>query len=73
MIKIREAESEIEARLLASALEFAGIPTKVTGESLCNLAGAIPVSETYPSIWVPEEKAAKAVAILNQEETGEVE
>jgi hypothetical protein len=41
-----------EARLLAGALEAAGISVQVRGEALAPLSGEIPSTETWVELWV---------------------
>jgi hypothetical protein len=45
-----------EARLLAGALEAAGLSVAVRGESLAPLSGEIPSTETWIELWLwPQE------------------
>ncbi len=58
-----------EARLLAGALEAAGLSVQVRGESLAPLSGEIPSTETWVELWVlPHELEAARELVAELEE-----
>jgi hypothetical protein len=61
-----------EARLLAGALEAAGLSVEVRGESLAPLSGEIPSAETWLELWLwPEEVEAAQQLVAELEENRE--
>ncbi len=61
-----------EARLLAGALEAAGLSVQVRGESLAPLSGEIPSTETWVELWVlPHELEAARELVAELEENRE--
>jgi hypothetical protein len=61
-----------EARLLAGALEAAGLSVQVRGEALAPLSGEIPSTETWIELWVwPDELEAAQQLVAQLEENGE--
>jgi hypothetical protein len=61
-----------EARLLAGALEAAGLSVEVRGESLAPLSGEIPTTETWVELWVwPHELEAARQLVTALEENQE--
>ncbi|WP_075008677.1 putative signal transducing protein [Stigmatella aurantiaca] len=59
------------ARLLAGALEAAGISAEVRGESLAPLGGEIPSTETWVEVWVPQHEEAAAKELLAELEANQ--
>ena len=67
IVELCSAASLFEAYALHGALEEAGVPARVVGESLETAAGALPLGETVaPRIWVREEDAARAREIVDE-------
>ncbi|HLL02336.1 MAG TPA: DUF2007 domain-containing protein [Myxococcaceae bacterium] len=61
-----------EARLLAGALESAGLSVQVRGEALAPLSGEIPSTETWVELWVfPQELEAAKQLLAELEENRE--
>jgi hypothetical protein len=61
-----------EARLLACALEAAGLSVQVRGESLAPLSGEIPSTETWIDLWLwPQEVEAAQQLVAELEENRE--
>lgn len=61
-----------EARLLAGALESAGLSVQVRGEALAPLSGEIPSTETWVELWVfPQELEAAKQLVAELEENRE--
>lgn len=61
-----------EARLLAGALEAAGLSVQVRGEALAPLSGEIPSTETWIELWVwPQELEAARQLVEALEENRE--
>jgi hypothetical protein len=61
-----------EARLLAGALEAAGLSVRVRGESLAPLSGEIPSTETWIELWLlPQEVELARQLVAELEENGE--
>ncbi len=74
MKRVRFAEYRTvgEARLLAGALEAAGLSVEVRGEPLAPLSGEIPSTETWVELWVlPHEEAAARQLLAELEENSE--
>ncbi len=63
-ILLYRSEGLADAWLLHARLADAGIPSRVAGESLAGLAGAIPVKDTKPTVWVDEGRWDEAQAVL---------
>ncbi|ADO68277.1 putative signal transducing protein [Stigmatella aurantiaca] len=59
------------ARLLAGALEAAGLSVEVRGESLAPLSGEIPSTETWVEVWVLQEEEKAARELLAELETNQ--
>ncbi len=53
-----------EARLLAGALEAAGVSVEVRGESLAPLSGEIPSGETWVELWLWPHELEQARGLL---------
>jgi hypothetical protein len=67
MKEIYRAGDLTEAHILRGILEEAGIQVVIRGESLGPLSGAVPFSETKPSVWVvDDEDEESAMAILHE-------
>jgi hypothetical protein len=64
MKKIYTAQTPQEAYLVKGILEEDGIPVVVQGEHMPSLLGGVPLSDTYPTVWVKhdeDEERAKAL------------
>ena len=55
-----------EAWLLRERLQEAGVRVRLAGEALVGLAGAIPLRDAEPILWVPEEQVARAQGVLDR-------
>ena len=53
-----------DAFLVRDHLVACGLPVEVRGQHLGGLVGAIPVSDTFPSVWVNERHVARAHALI---------
>lgn len=53
-----------EAHILRGLLEQAGIETRVFNEHAQGGVGELPVMDACPELWVNEEDAARAAAVL---------
>lgn len=53
-----------EARMLAGALEAAGLSVEVRGESLAPLSGEIPSTEAWVELWLPPEEVEPGRQVL---------
>jgi hypothetical protein len=64
MKKIYTAQTPQEAYLVKGILEEDGIPVMIQGEHMSSLIGGVPLSDTYPTVWVKhdeDEERAKAL------------
>lgn len=52
------------AQLVADHLDAHGIPAQVTGQHLTGLGGLIPFTDTYAEVWVAQEHAHAAAALV---------
>lgn len=55
-----------EAYLLKGYLETAGIPAIVQGGELVGLQGALPLTETRPSLWVADADHEQATLLVRE-------
>jgi hypothetical protein len=53
-----------EARMLAGALEAAGLSVNVRGESLAPLSGEIPSTEAWVELWLPVQELEAGGQVL---------
>jgi len=59
-----------EAHLLRDLLDHAGIESYVFNENAQSGAGQLPVTETYPEVWIAEERdLVRAKSVVDQYET----
>jgi hypothetical protein len=58
------ARGPADVYLLVAALDAAGVASTLRGEARVGLAGAIPVRDAAPEVWVAEHDRAAAVAVL---------
>lgn len=61
---VYRAKDAVDAALARDALEAAGVPVEARGLALGGLAGAIPIGEAAPSLWVLPHNAGRARAVL---------
>jgi hypothetical protein len=64
--RIYTGRDAMEAHFLRGLLEDRQIKAVVTGEALSMVAGAIPISETAPIVWVDEQDIAAAREIVRK-------
>ena len=65
MTQIYVAQNPTDAHFIAGLLESEGIPAEIRGEPLFGARGEVPPSpSTLPTVWVEDERAAEARAIL---------
>ncbi|MSQ01230.1 MAG: hypothetical protein EXR71_04950 [Myxococcales bacterium] len=64
MVRIHRARSLAEATLVRSALERGGIEVEMRGLSRPGLAGGIPIPDAEVQLFVAEEHAQAATALL---------
>lgn len=61
---VYEAKDAVDAVLARDRLEAAGVPVEARGLARGGLAGAIPIGDALPSLWVLPHNAARAAAVL---------
>ena len=66
MTRLYRAHGPADIYLLRDFLARHGVPSELRGESLRGLAGAIPVPDTFPSLWVRDVDLENAVALLKE-------
>ncbi len=66
MKKIYTARDGVDAHLAKAFFAEVGIESVVQGESLAQVSGAVPFSETLPSVWVRDEDAEQAAAAMTK-------
>lgn len=59
-----QASDPTEAYLIRDYLAQRGLHAQMRGQGLAGLAGAIPIPESFPSLWVNEEELGLAKAAL---------
>jgi hypothetical protein len=69
LVEACPAENSIAAHFIKNALESAGIPTRITGDSFAALGGLNPIWWESPRILVAEADAEKAATVLREIET----
>lgn len=65
-VLLYRADHLADAWLLRRQLEAAGIPVRLAGEALTGLAGAIPIGDARPMLWVPKAHEADARAVVDR-------
>lgn len=63
-ILLYRADGLPDAYLLRRMLQDAGIEVRLAGEALTGLAGAIPLQDARPMLWVPAVQEDQARAVL---------
>lgn len=67
LVEVFRARNSIEAHLVKSALEEAGIRARVTGDMLQGAVGEIPMGwMTAPQVLVFDEDAGRARALIEE-------
>ena len=62
--RVYRGTSLADVHLMRDLIESDGIPAEIRGELLAGLAGAIPVADTMPTIWVLAHNATRARALM---------
>ena len=65
MILAYRAPTGLEAHVVRSALEQAGIPAEVKNEMLAPLAGGLPLIDVMVEVWIPAAHAEDAAPVLD--------
>ncbi|MGE3313816.1 MAG: DUF2007 domain-containing protein [Planctomycetaceae bacterium] len=69
LVEVFRARNAVEAHIVKSALEDAGIRARVTGEMLQGVLGEIPTGwATAPQVLVFEDDAARARELIQEQE-----
>lgn len=63
-IQVFRSSDPTEGYLVRDYLMSKGIDTQLRGEHLASVMGAIPVTDSFPTLWVPEASVALARAAL---------
>ena len=66
MVRVHSCTTAFEAHLVRTALAQAGIDARIRNEDLASLAGAIPLVDCMPEVWVEAEDRALAQEVLDQ-------
>lgn len=56
MLKLYAAANLQEAQIIAGMLAHAGIESQIFNQHSQGALGEIPLGETYPEIWLPDER-----------------
>jgi hypothetical protein len=62
--RVYRGTSLADVHLVRDLIESDGIPVEVRGELLSGLAGAIPMADTMPTLWVLVHNAPRARALV---------
>ena len=73
MVKIYTAKNIQHARLLSDLLHANAINHIVKNLDLQMALGELPLGDSLPSIWTPEEEAKKAILLIEKLEEKKVE
>jgi hypothetical protein len=66
MQRVYSSPSTAEAHLVQGYLEQAGVHATVQGGELGGLLGAVPITETYASVWVADEEVERAEELVEE-------
>lgn len=61
---IYKAFGPTDGHMVRDLLEADGIPVQMRGEQLSGLVGAIPIPDTWPSLWVLDHNEARARSLI---------
>lgn len=64
MKKVFSSESQIDAHIMKDALRRESIPVEIRGEALAGALGDLPKWDINPTLWVPDEYYARALAVV---------
>ena len=67
-VRVYRAADLVDAQLVSDLLEQNGIPVVQRGANLSGLAGAIPIPDAMPTLWVVPHNAARARALIEAAE-----
>jgi len=62
---VYKASGPADAYLVRDHLVAHGLPVEVRGQHLGGLGGALPLSETWPSLWVVDRHESRARALIS--------
>jgi tartrate dehydratase beta subunit/fumarate hydratase class I family protein len=65
-VRIYRARDLADAQLVADLLRHDGLPVEVRGQSLAGLAGAIPIADAMPTLWVSPHNVGRARGLIAQ-------
>lgn len=64
MLRVYRAQHLVEASHLKNLLDSAGIRAFLRNENLVRLAGEVPFDQTWPEVWIEDEREAAAALEL---------
>jgi len=71
-VRVYKGGDLVGAHLVAHQLKAAGLRVDVRGQGRTSLRGELPIGESWPDVWVPQQDAEQAEALVRKFEGPEL-